>query len=145
MHINAIHVHHTHTISKISPSLISPIHTLPSRRLWVELASGYAHRCVCARMYQNFHSAKNFTEIFFSPTACIGEIFSWQKLPRIQYIYNIIILLINTTLDTCNDTIYDNRCAIAILVQYAVHVQRIQILMWFCDNPLHGWTKISQV
>ena len=43
--------------------------------------------------------------------------FSWQKFPHIQYIY--IILLIRTTLDTCND-IYDNKYAIAIQVQYAV-------------------------
>ena len=42
---------------------------------------------------------------------------SWQKFLRIQYIY--VILLIRTTLDTYND-IYDNRCAIAIQVQYAV-------------------------
>ena len=99
---------------------------------------------VCVHECIKIFTLQKTSRKFFSPTACTGKIFSWQKLPRIQYIYNIIILLINTTLDTCND-IYDNRYAIAIQVQYAVHVQRIQILMWFCDNPLHGWTKISQV
>ena len=49
---------------------------LPSRKLWVELAScyaQYAHVLTIVRMCQNFHCAKKFVEKF-SPVACIGEI-----------------------------------------------------------------------
>ena len=44
--------------------------------------------CVCTHnriMCQNFHCAKNSWKRF-SPTACIGEVFSWRKFLRIRYI-----------------------------------------------------------
>ena len=49
---------------------------LPSRKLWVELVSCYAHAyapvLTIARICQNFHSTKKFAEKNW-PTAYIGE------------------------------------------------------------------------